>query len=184
MKKKLGLIITIAVVSLIVVATIVLGVIKKDYSPSVQTNYQSVTVTNSSNSEFNITSGKLDEDEKFEKIVNHYDNAFKQSLLASLFSGNSSNDVTVVYSSGSIPSITGYKIVWTLNAEGEKIKLTNSTQTEYTVNKLTVGVEDGAGFKTITVYASVKDSNSNYHLKITTKANFEALYDYLEELKG
>ncbi len=183
MRKKLGLLITIALVGLVVVTTIILGVVKKDYSPSVQTNYQSVIITNTNDSNFNYAGGKLDEKESYNKIVELYNNSFKQSILASLFSGNLSNEITVTYSSGSVPSMSGYKIVWALNSEGEKIKLTNNLETEYVINKLTIGIEDSNSFKSVVIYANIKDSTVT-HLKITTKANFEALYDYLEELSA
>lgn len=184
MIKKLGLLITIVLVSALVITTIILGTIKKDYSPSVQTNFQSVYITNTEDANFHFAGGNHDEKETFNKIVELYNNSFKQNLLASMFSGNLSNKITVTYASGSIStsSTSGYKMVWDLNNNGEKI--IDSAEREHVVNKLTVVIEKSSSFKLITIYANIKDSSVNAHLKITTKANFEALYDYLEKLSA
>lgn len=185
MKGKIGLIAAIALTLVLVATTVVLGVVQKDYAPSVQTNYQSVTITKAGDPSFNYTAGKLDDGEDFEKVVGLYNNSFKQSMLASIFSGNNSNKISVVYESGSVPQISsGYKMVWFLNSQGEKVNLTNNLQTEYLVNKLTVAVEDSNGFKTTTIYANIVDSGVNAHIRIATIANFEALYDYLETLNS
>lgn len=179
MKKKLVLLTTLILVGVIVVATVILGLVKKDYSPSVQTNFQSVTITNSGNSSFSRSFGRLDEGKEFDKIVEEYNNSFKQSMLASLFSGNSSNKITVEHSY-SIPSMSGYKMLWTLNQNGEEIMTTDTEKLEK-VNELIVGVEDSNSFKQVTIYARIQNSTNTY-LKITTKANFEALFDLLEDL--
>ncbi len=185
MKGKLGLIVTLAFIGIIALSTILLGVIKTDYSPSFNPTINSVKIKlDQSNTEILATrTTTIEKDKKlFNDVVKLYENSFKQSILAGLFSGNIKTQAIVDYKSGSYSSQlsgqSGHQIIFSLN--GATIKETAGSN-EHKISEIAFKVDDKEGFNTIIIYGRVEGSSTN-HVEIITKANTKALYDFVSEL--
>lgn len=191
MKSKLGVILTIAVVGVIVIGTILLGVIKVDYSPNYNPSYQAITVKHADDKGKTFTANSTSSQENketFNQFVKVYKNMFKQSVLASVFSGNSGNEVAVEYKAGSfsLSGKAGHEVALNLNKNGEEIATTETANKDkYTIDKVFFVVPNLEGFNAFTIYAQIKadtQGSTTGYIQITTIADTKPLYDFVSDM--
>lgn len=184
MKTKLGLILTLALVGIVVLGTILLGVLKVDYSPKMQMPVNSVQIIKADGGDFIVVNKTSEDKTIFDEVIKLYNNSFKQSILASIFSGNIANKAVVEYRSGSYASQlnnkVGHKLTLTLTQSGVDISETD-TDKEHKISEISIVIENKEGFNTVTVYGKIVDVTTSY-VEIITKANVKALYDYITDL--
>src|SRR5690554_4297020 len=186
MKSKLSLIVTLALVGVVVFATITLGVLKVDYSPKFEQIINTVEIIKSEESDkIVVTKTSLDKT-IYNQTINLYNSSFKQSILASFFSGNINTKPVIEAKSGNyktrLNSGTGHKLYLILPNNGVIIK-ESSANVEHKITELSLLVEEKEGFSTIKIYGKIVDRENSY-LDITTKTNIKQLYDYIAGLES
>lgn len=188
MKKKLGIIITVSVVGILVLSTIILSVVSKNYKPEFETTAIEIKVTNTDGDEY--FGGKAysnEQKENYEEFLSIFDSAFKQSILASMFSGKMNNQIEIDYTGTSEPTSSTYKVelrfVSTLlKLDGQAYKLTSSDTEKY-FTSIIFFVDEVSGYNAFEIYAKVQiDEDSIGYYKITTLANQYQMYNFLTEL--
>jgi len=189
MKRKLGIIIALSIVGVLIVTTILLSVFTKNYKPEFDNAPYQVTITNSGGSGFYHAGTAYPEIQKenFDKIVNLFDNSFKQSVLASMLNGNLGNEVEIEYHGSTVPTTSGYRVELKyaetlLKKDGVAFKqATSDPEREFT--EIIFYVVEGSGYAQINMYAKVElTSTTTGYYKISTLANTAAMFEFLSEL--
>jgi hypothetical protein len=184
MKGKIGLILTLALIGVVVVGTILLGVFKIDYSANMEMPVNSIQINKAANDDFIVVNKTSEDKTIFDEVIKFYNNSFKQSVLASVFSGNVGTKAIVEFRSGSYSSqlnnTSGHKLVIALTQSGVSLKETDGNK-EYNISEIAMGVENKEGFNTVTIYGKIVGPTTSY-VEIITKANVKSLYDYITEL--
>lgn len=189
MKRKLGIIITLSVVGVLVLTTILLSVFSKNYKPEIDNAPYQITISNSGSSGFYYAGTAYPEAQKenFDKFVKLFDNAFKQSILASMLNGNLGNEVEIEYYGSSVATSSGYRVELKyastlLKKDGVAFKQASSDQ-EREFTDLIFYITTGSGYAQINMYAKVQLTSTTIgYYKISTLANTASLYEFLSEL--
>lgn len=187
--KKLGIIIALCVVGVLVVTTIVLSLINKNYAPELANSPTQMIITNTEGKHAWGGNGYPSEaqEENFNKVVQLFESSFKQSILASMLNGNLNNEVAIEYKGTAEPSQTGYKVEFryasTLLMQNGKAYKLNQNDNEKYFTTVIFFVEEGAGFADFNLFAKVQiDETRTGYYQLTSLANTQALYTFLSEL--
>lgn len=189
MKRKLGIIIALSVVGVLVLTTILLSVFSKNYKPEFDNAPNQVVISNAQGSGFYYggTAYEGAQKENFEKIVNMFDNSFKQSILASMLNGNLSNEVEIEYYGASVPSQNGYRVEFKfaetlLKKDGVAFKQASSDPERH-FTALIFFVSEGSGYAELDMYAKVQLTSTTIgYYQISTLSNTAELHEFLTEL--
>jgi len=188
MKKKILIIVSLALVVALITTTIVLAVVKKSYKPEFDLTPQTVRIVRQSdNAEFESSESHSSK-EKFENVVNLFDDSFKQSVLGSIFGGNSSKRIDIELVS-KLPSFDegytftfDYKADMVLKKDGKDFVYGTNTDKQIKFRQVIFNITDTNGFNQIYLYAKEVVGSNTYYYEISTIANVSALYDYMSEL--
>ena len=188
MKKKILIIVSLALVVALITTTIVLAVVKKSYMPEFDLTPQTVRIVRQSdNAEFESSESHSSK-EKFENVVKLFDDSFKQSVLGSIFGGNSSKRIDIELVS-KLPSFDegytftfDYKADMVLKKDGKDFVYGTNTDKQIKFRQVIFNITDTNGFNQICLYAKEIVGSNTYYYEIETIANVSALYDYMSEL--
>lgn len=188
MKKKILIIVSLALVVALIATTIVLAVVKKSYMPEFDLTPQTVRIVRQSdNAEFESSESHSSK-EKFENVVKLFDDSFKQSVLGSIFGGNSSKRIDIELVS-KLPSFDegytftfDYKADMVLKKDGKNFVYGTNTDKQIKFRQVIFNITDTNGFNQICLYAKEIVGSNTYYYEIETIANVSALYDYMSEL--
>lgn len=189
MKRKLGIIITLSVVGVLILATILLSVFNKNYKPEFDNTPYQVTITNANSSGFYNAGTAYTENqrENFDKFVRLFDNSFKQSVFASMLNGNLGNEVEIEYHGTTVPTSSGYRVELKysetlLKKDGVAFKQASSDpEREFT--EIVFYVAEGNGYAQVNMYAKVQLTSTTIgYYEISTLANTSEMYGFLSEL--
>lgn len=189
MKRKLGIIITLSVVGVLVVTTILLSILNKNYKPEFDSTPYEVVISNETDSGFYYggTAYSDIQKENFEKIVDLFNSSFKQSILASMLNGNLNAEVEIEYEGTTVPTASGYKVELKypetlLKKDGVAYQqATSDPERQFT--SIIFYVTEGSGYDTLSMYAKVQLTSTTIgYYQIDSLANTSALYTFLSEL--
>ena len=188
MKKKILIIVSLALVVALITTTIVLAVVKKSYKPEFNLDPQTVRIVRQNdNTEFESSESHSTK-EKFENIVKLFDDGFKQNVLGSIFSGNSSKQIDIELVS-KLPSFEDgytftfdYKADMVLRKDGKDFVYGTNTDKQIKLQQVIFNITDTNGYNQIYLYAKEVVGSNIYYYEIATIANTSALYAYMSEL--
>ena len=189
MAKKISAIVSLALVGILLIATIIMANVKVDYSINCATPTD-VWVRHSS-----ISTETNAEEEKTE-IVKLINEASKEMSLSALFTGKLFNKAEIVTDSSTgqtVPKIEGYYVTYSY-ATPQVLKYGNKDYVtaengKYYYKELVYAVTSAEGVKTVNVYVkpyyeadgTTLNTSDKYTKYYKLEANFEALYDYLAD---
>ena len=177
-KKNLAKTVTIAVLSVLLIAIIItiicLSTISKDYGFGFNKPYRlEISVDQNGNQVLTKNS------EQYSKIMDLYNESFKTSTMSALFSGKAFDSKEFKEEINSVSTITnnGYCLVFKYDT-----KQTLNEKTTYSKEYDTIYIQvlDSEDFSLINAYL-VNSSNSSSYYKYSTYASQSNLYSYLEE---
>lgn len=176
-KSKIIIIIVMALVALLAVATIILSVVKIEYSPSLnKPTYIAVSTANGS--------GSFPQDnENFDKILTEYNNSYSRSILSAVFAGQTSNAINKT-ANGTLPTVNSFPTTTTyikfkFNEPQELTIADKVLPSHYT--EILVEVGNSASFVKTSVYYKQDTSTTAYYL-LETYANQANLYEFINSL--
>lgn len=185
MKKKIIISVSLGIVAVLIATTLVLALVKKSYKPEFDLAPKTVTIVQELDDKEFESSASHSTSKKFEKIVNLFDESFKQSVLASIFSGNSSNKVEISLVS-KLPTFSegytvtfDYKADMVLKKDGKDFIYGTNSDKQIKVQKIILNVVETNGFDQVFLYAKEVVGVNTYYYEITTTANFDSLYSYI-----
>lgn len=188
MKKKILIIVSLAIVVALIATTIILAVVKKSYKPEFNLEPQTVVIVNQNNNTEFESSESHSTKEKFKNIVKLFDDGFKQNVLGSIFSGNSSKQIEIELVS-KLPSFDDgytftfdYKADMVLRKGGKDFVYGTNTDKQIKFQQVIFNITDTNGYNQICLYAKEVVGSNTYYYEIETIANMSALYDYMSEL--
>lgn len=184
--KKISQIIAYSVLGLIVVGLILCSIIKLDFKPSVQVPQTEII----GKVQISATDGtsKVDsnnENINIEKFSKEFNNAFKLTILYSVFSGKMGNEAKVD-DVDSLPSLTGYKVEfiyndeYTLKVNSKEVPVADNSSTMVKYNRVIFTVTEGAGLGNADLYFVINGQSKYY--KVSTIANFDKLYEHISNI--
>lgn len=181
MKKKLGLYITLGVIALAAVAIIIMYLMPVSYMPSMSkpTNI-TVYQTSTKYGTFSAESGA----ETYNKVLDAYNQSFKQNFLSALFAGQTTAAKNQ-NSSGQLSTTTtkpSYSTYLVLNFDAQKISV-NGHKQNVSVDQVIFEVENVASFEDVKVYfkqAGASGTTTYYYM--TTLAKQAPLYYLITNL--
>ena len=190
MKKKIILWVSLGLVLVLATAVVLLAVLKKDYSPEFDLSPKSMNITNSSSTGYYNYLATDDEKAKamFEKIVAQYNDSMKQSILASMFSGNLFKNIEISLKS-SAPTLSGYKVEFdykadmTLKKDGKDYVYGTDSSKTIKFQRIMFALDDTQGFHEFNIYAIEEINSKEYYYEITTIANTYELYQTVSSLE-
>jgi hypothetical protein len=179
MNKKIIPIISLVLIALLAIATIVLAVVPKSYSPVIETPTWITVNYSGTNKALNATDNK----DSFNKIVDLIKGSFSETSLNSLFNGRINDKADVVYKeslSYTLSSSTNYvrlDFYKDIDATVDgKVYYNGSNKATY--QSMIIEVSSSTGLNTVNIYLLDKDSKSlKYYY--TTIANYDSLTSYL-----
>ncbi len=190
MAKRIGSIVSLSIIGILIVLTLIMVNVDKNYMISCNTpDY--IYVQYGSNSKVVLT-----DDDQISAVQNYISNASKENLLTSLFSGNlfsKANITTAATGSNSIsiPSTSDYYVVYHYDT-AQVLKYSknsvykDSDGNKYYYKELTFDVTSTDDMISVTIYITPStidgnDVNTTVYTKYyTIQANFADLYDYLD----
>ena len=168
MAKKVGAIISLAIIGVLLIATIVMANVKVDYS--IRCNTPNEVWVGS----------KVASAEQKNEIISYISNASKENSLTALFNGNLNKKVQLVTENGTIKYDEDNYYVRYHYAESQQAKVGKETKEVYyaelvfTVAKISEEVE----YRVYLIPDATQSATySHYYL---VDANFEILFKYLE----
>lgn len=176
MKKKLGIFITLGVVLALAIAVLVLYLIPVNYMPKLNNPDQIRIYVSSSQGLYKAN----DPNDKptYDDLLDKYNKAFSQSLLASIFAGQST---TTVQGNGKLDPVdkpsSDMEFVLHFN-EGQKLVVAGVEQSP--ISDVYVQVTDSSGYTKSDVY--FKQATGTKYYKFTTYVNQKILYDAINNL--
>ena len=187
MKKKVILGVSLGLVVALVATVVTLALVKNSYKPEIDLTPKTLTVIELENKGQFETGEAFATKEKFNDIVELFDESFTQSVLAGLFSGNSAKNIKIKLES--LPTFdNGYQITFeykadmVLKLDGQEYKSDTNSDKQVLFQTIILNVTEQEGYNQICLYAKQVEGNKAYYYQITTVANTENLYDYLSEL--
>lgn len=196
MAKKITAIVSLAIVGILIIATLIMANVSVNYGVNCAEPSRIWVVKSSVSSS---EAGRYVEkgDKEFEEILNYVNNASKEKLLTALFGGTAGDkaEIKEVTTSNNqsitSPSSKGYSyfVCYEYNTpqilmNGKK-KFTDNDGNNYYYRGLFFGVKNVEGTAVVDVYvnsANNYNSNSpvyNYHYYYELSADFQDLYTYL-----
>lgn len=188
MKKKVLIGVSLAIVLVIAVTTIVLAVVQKSYKPDFYLDPQTVKIVRLEDSMEFESSKSHSSSAKFEKFVDLFEQSFKQSVLGSIFSGNSSKNIDIELVS-KMPTFEGgyeitldFKAEMTLKKDGKNFVSGTNSEKEIKYSKVIFNITEKNGYKQIYLYAKEVVGKNTYYYEISTVANTNELYNFVNGL--
>ena len=181
--KKIGIITTIAIVGVLILATLIMTIVPYSFKMDIA-NPDYITVYHHNGSK--SASGTFDPSVSAQKniyntIMEKFDKAFEQSVLSALFNGDLGKEATIKSSSTTVNvnSSTYLKFVYdedqTFTYNGNKHKY---NQIIFSISSTT---DDFESVKAYIVKVGASENYSQYYY--TVDANFAELKDYLSEIR-
>jgi len=184
--KKFSQIVLYTVLAVVVLGLILTSVLKKNFAPEI-----AVPTFASKGLEVSAGDGSAQydvfKDEKsYKKFEDIYSNSYKLTILYSIFSGKISRKQEVVPYGVTEPKFqNGFVITFDYHTNPQTLKVNgkeylpsqNADAVTYTIVKLNV-MED-KGLRSVFIYFYSEENDSWY--KLTTLANFDSLYDYIQK---
>lgn len=192
MKKVLS-IVALCLIGILAGTIIVFSCVNRDYNIKLEApDFIQVQIDSSSNTEI-YSKDDVDADRKarYEKVMDLYNNSFKQKIMSGIFQGVLSTKAEIKREYKSISSILSsgtfvvfnYNDYQTLKLNGKNYEYKSGTVTEKNIQykKIIVEVKDTNAISDIKIYVESKDNSdySNYHYIV--KAKQSDLYKYLQE---
>lgn len=184
--KKISQIIAYTILGVLVVGLVLTAVLKKSFAPNIAIPAHSaggieISVPNMAKYE------GLGDEEDYNEFVKLYNSSFELTILYSIFSGKISREQTITNNGTTAPSYTNGYVVTFLYPQDQEIKVNGevwhesvNSNTPITYKKVTFNILEGRGLTTTYIYFYNSENNSYY--KLTTLANFDALYNFVSEL--
>lgn len=187
MKKKIYSIIALSLVGVLLITTIVLSLIKKDFAVDASFSPLSINVYYNGEKE-NYTSDKAE----YGKFIENVKESFKINYLTALFQGKSgvnpkvyertSNSIPGINADGTYSTATNTYVEFIYNTpqlirENSKDYNNNGTKT-YT--SLFLQINNESGLKDVNVY--YRNNSSFVYYYTLTMAQQSAVYDYIKTL--
>ena len=191
MKKKIIVGTSLGLVLALALTVIILACVTKSYKPELDLQPKTVTIVELSTKDEFESGVAFSNNEKFEELLNKYDESFKQNVLSGIFSGNLSKDIQVKLMPGGnkLPTFSnGYTITFeyknemVLKVNGETYYHESHSDKEVLFSTVIFNVTDIKGYSTFNMYAKEVVGNKTYYYEISTIANTQNLYSYLTEL--
>ena len=169
----------------VILGLVLTAVLKKDFSPNIDLSKGEIFIkeAGSGMKEDGLTS----KDEKVNKeFVKTYNDSFKLTILYSVFSGKISRKQQIENIGKDEPSINeGYVITinfgeaQTLKTNGKVYYESVNSDTKTFYKKVFFAVENEKGLTTKYIYFR---SEENKYYRLTTLANFDDLYKYINQM--
>ena len=188
MKKKIIIGVSLGLVVAIIATVITLACVKRSYKPEIDLSPRIVieNVAEKTDYESGVAYSNKQEFEKFKDI---FDKSFKQSILSSIFTGNSGNKIQIEPKGKTNPILSfkeGYTVTFDYGTERNlKLDGENYSYSDKEVVYKTIIfniAEQEEGYNQISLYAKEQVGNISYYYEISTIANTYELYDFLSEL--
>ena len=183
MKKKISQIVAFSVLALLVIAIVLCAVIKLNYMPEMKLpEYPDVIQITDTEACGKYKALKGDE---FNTFVTKFSDSFKLSVLYSLFSGKLGQSIA---SPKKVTDLNkgGYEVVFTfaeqvLKDNGKEVTVAKNSTETVKFNSLKFYVSENKGLSDdITLYFYM--NNQTYYYSITAIANFDDLYDFINNM--
>ena len=181
--KKIGIITTIAIVGVLILATLIMTIVPYSFKLDIA-NPDSIVVYHHNGSQ--SASGTFDPSVSAQKgiynnILDKFDASFEQSALSVLFNGDLGKEATLKASTTTVnvKSATYLKFVYDENQE-----YTYNGQ-KYSYNQIIFAISSTADeFESVTAFIVKVGGSENYSQhRYTLDANYSALVDYLAEIR-
>lgn len=184
--KKISQIVTYVILGVLVVGLVLTAVLKKSFAPNISVPAYTaggitISVPNMAKYE------PLDKQENYNEFVSLYNSSFELTILYSVFSGKISREQKIDNIGKTAPSFTsGYVVTFVyptdqvikVNGEIWHESVNSDTPTNY--RQITFNIFENKGLTTVFIYFYNNDTSTYY--KLTTLANFDALYNFVSEL--
>lgn len=181
MTKKLGSIIALGIVALLAVVVVILYLIPVNYAPKLS-EPNSIIVQQSSTK--NGTFLKENDEKKYNKIMQEFNDSLTRNLLSAIFAGQSSGGTNVA-DKGILPSVqpqsipnADVQIVLTYDAH--TLKINGKTQPRKVTNVI-YQLSNTKTYQPATIYFQQEDGTAYYEYK--TFALQTNLYNYIMDLE-
>ena len=192
MKKKISQIVAYSVLGVLVVGLILCAVLKLDFKPDINIPLNTTQGTISISATDGTNNGESHENQiNYKNFAEKFDNAFKLTVLYSLFSGKIGTELIVndKITSGK-PSVSGFEVtiyytpnedgdLQTLKYKGNDMKY-SQISSAITFDRILFGVEGGRGLAETNLYFYTTGKSVYY--KVTALANFDELYNYINNI--
>ena len=188
MKKKIIIGVSLGLVVAIIATVVTLACVQKSYKPEFDLEPKTITVVELSSKDEFQTGVAYSNKETCLKIEELFEQGFKQSILSSIFTGNSSNKVEVepvsslpTFSSGYTVTFE-YKADMILKVNGEKYSPNTNSDKQVAFQTIIFNVNEQEGYESFNIYVKEVVGNKTYYYEVSTIANTTELYNYLGEL--
>lgn len=192
MKKTLSYV-ALGLIFVLAVVIIAFTFIEKNFNINLENPYSISIRSNGTESESYFSDSSVSENkEVYNKLLNEYNNSYKQKIMSSLFQGILASNARIERVNSSMSTIDSgtylhfvYNDVQTLKLNGKvyTYHYANSTATDTNIQYKDVYVQvlDSNSMSQINVYVS-KVGTSNLTYKYVVYANQGSLYNYITEL--
>jgi len=181
MKKRLSILISLALVALISVAVIVMVLVQVNYKPQINEPNSVIVTQNGSDNPPTFT--KTENLETFKEILSQYEQSFTRSYLSAFFAGQVSGDAVVTQISAenfNNLTFTDFKVEFSFSSD--QTLTSNGQDLAKKYNKIIFEVSDNSIYKELIIYFNqVVENPTNYYV-VSTYALQNGFYDYLETL--
>lgn len=192
MKKTLSYI-ALGLIFVLAVVIIAFTFVEKNFNINLENPYSINIISNGTPSESYFSDSNVSENKEiYNKLLNEYNNSFKQKFMSSLFQGILTSNAKIERVNSSMSTIDSGTYLHFVYNDAQTLKLNgkvytyhyaNSTATDTNIQFKDVYVQvlDADSMSQINVYIT-KEGNSNLTYKYVVYANQSALYDYITEL--
>lgn len=189
MKKKIMLIVCYGLIALFVGAIIALAIIPKNYLMKIE-NPDKITIENITEKQsafYNVSQENFNK-EDYDKLVSEFRNAFQQSIITSLFTGNlgAKQTITAVSSVTKPSSGLEVKLEYFENqnvyVNGQLYKDPNFTSRQVQTKCLRFFFENDSDFTNVSVYIIDSTQAEEEYYKVQTLASSKNLFELTNEL--
>lgn len=191
MKKALS-IVALCLIGILAGVIIAFSCINKDFNLKLTNpDFVEIYVNTTTTSQSYGKNGDSEHKAVYDKVMNLYNQSFKQKLMSSLFNGTLSEKATITREyKNNIAQITNSGVWVVFNYENEQVLMLNGKEFAYTengyndthitYNRLYVEVKDSSTMTTFNIYVRKSGSESSYY-RYTARAKQADLYKYLKE---
>lgn len=185
MVKKISQIAAYTLLCAIVVAVITCAIVKVGYKPTLaKMNFETdkILITDT---EVSTNVESYFEEESYKDFLNKFDNAFKQSVLNSLFAGNL-GEKPVMKKLDKLPTFYGFKVKFILNEEAELynnnkiVNVADNSTESVKYNRVVFNVLENKGLTQTSIIYYLNTEEEYY--QFTTLANFDSLYNFIADM--
>ena len=196
MAKRITAIVSLAIIGLLIVATLIMANITVNYRVNCK-DPDSIWVYTSSVSGSNAGSGFYKEDEEYKKLLDLVNSASKEKFLTALFNGSANKKAEIKEVTTSTdktitsPSSANYSyfVCFRYNDPQKLMAGSKEVKTDkgesYLYRELFFGIKEAEGVSTFDVYVNAFENVNvyKYHYYYELSANFTKLFEYLNDKK-